>query len=171
MATDEDERSVLEEAIGREATDLVQALLLGGADPNDKTADGTPLIVFAAGVAESEEVRLLLEHGADPNAPDEHGWTALHAAADYIDWDMAEELLEHGARTDALWNGDSPIDLARQEESSYGRPYVYRTDKDPERNESSRRIHDEIERKYHEGKSARSVSSFVEFLETWAERK
>jgi ankyrin repeat protein len=60
--------------------EAVEALLRGGADIEQKSADGTPPLVIAAINGHFDLAMRLLELGADPNGASDAGATALYAA-------------------------------------------------------------------------------------------
>jgi uncharacterized protein len=91
---------------GRDALDLIKALLAKGADPNLRTDtvpvhglmqfdaswvnfDGQTPFIRAALSGDIDVMRLLLQHGADPNIATAQGSTALMAAAG-INWIPAQ---------------------------------------------------------------------------------
>jgi ankyrin repeat protein len=95
-------------------TNVVQALLEGGADPDAKSADGvTPLLsVGISGEKNSAEiVSLLLKAGANPNAKMSDGRFPLYAAAVYGTPKLVLALLQGGAKID-LDNGSGETALA-----------------------------------------------------------
>jgi hypothetical protein len=79
-------------------TNVVKALLQGGADVNEKEArhEWTSLILAALG-GHTDTVIALLGAGADVNAKDDRGWTALLRAADRGHTDTVKALLQGGA--------------------------------------------------------------------------
>lgn len=80
-----------------ENTEILNALLESGADPNRISAGmGVPLNIAAyQGLPQS--VRLLLDFGADPNFHGEDGITALWISAFHCYPDIAEILIEFAA--------------------------------------------------------------------------
>ncbi len=76
-------------------------LLAAGADVNERSADGTTALHWAAHRGDYELVALLLDHGADTNTINDYGVTPLAAAAVEADYDTVAALLEAGADVDA----------------------------------------------------------------------
>jgi ankyrin repeat protein/N-acetylneuraminic acid mutarotase len=91
----------------------LKRLLEGGADPNVRTSDGTPLLVQAVRDKNQVAVELLLSHKADVNAADSDGWTPLdYAVADGLKA-IVELLLKAGATVNARNpSGDTPLHIA-----------------------------------------------------------
>ena len=92
----------------------LKALLEGGADPNARTADGSPMLVMAVWDQNEPAVKLLLAHQAEVNAasgnPNFVGVTALHAAASIGNTNIAELLLQAGADVNAREkDGSTPL--------------------------------------------------------------
>jgi uncharacterized protein len=80
--------------------DCARLLLDGGADVNERAADGNSVLVLAAHSGHRAFAAFLLEKGADPNA-NGAGYTALHAAVLRGDVELAKSLLSHGANPNA----------------------------------------------------------------------
>lgn len=81
---------------------VLRALLLAGADPNKREADGfTPLLWAVSGGWYDCAVELL-SAGADPDLADDTGRTPLHAAARQGRLQLVRLLLEHGADADLV---------------------------------------------------------------------
>ncbi len=73
------EKSELLEAVEDNNVSRAKTLLAGGADPNDRTDDGSTMLMIAIRYGFSEMAILLLENGADPNAKtfDDQDMTAM----------------------------------------------------------------------------------------------
>jgi ankyrin repeat protein len=120
---------------------VVMRLLLDyGADPRHLEANGTTLLMVAAGLGwrdgggalpvfdrgseadAIEVIKMCLAHGADVNASNESGDTALHGAAIRGADSVIAFLVEHGARVDVKnKQGRTPLDIAlRREDRSPG---------------------------------------------------
>jgi ankyrin repeat protein len=93
--------------------EMIELLLAHGADPHATAAEGTTVLMLAAGVAIFNEgddagteaetlasIKLLVEHGADVNQKDANGETALHGAAYRGHNDVVQYLADHGAGLD-----------------------------------------------------------------------
>lgn len=66
--------------------------------PNAVDANGTSLLVYAAGLKDSREpMDALLEKGADPRRTGTHGWSPAHAAAAIGEADRVVTLAKAGA--------------------------------------------------------------------------
>ena len=98
----------------RGAPEVVEALLLAGADPNARTNGGaflkmTPLHWMTHG-GHVDGMRLLLEHGANPNLQNARGETPVDVAARMAPHGGREELIllaEHGGKS-ARELGEAP---------------------------------------------------------------
>jgi len=93
-------------SLGQQNAEMIEALLVAGADPNALGWGGTwpPLAYVAACDANSRPAALagtLLEHGADVNGSHTNGWTALHQAAQSNRPDLAELFVANEAKVDA----------------------------------------------------------------------
>src|SRR5207244_6655205 len=77
---------------------MVDALLGGGADPNNATANGTTALMLAAAAGRNDAVKVLLAKGANVNAKENvKGETPLTFAAAYGRADVVRELTAHKA--------------------------------------------------------------------------
>lgn len=68
----------LEQAVDSGVVALVGLLLRRGCSPNSTTVQDIPMLVRAAGSADTPMIRVLVEHGADLSVPDPDSYTALH---------------------------------------------------------------------------------------------
>ena len=92
-----------------EGEQLVELLLVNGADPN--AADNQGIVPIHK--AKYAAAKLLLSHGADPNFQDEEGNTPLHLNARRGNLETVELLVLAGADPTILDNqGRSPLDHA-----------------------------------------------------------
>ena len=82
-------------------TDLVEQLLLQGADINQRDDYDRTALMFAVVNRHYETMKVLLEHGADVNATSNEGGTPLIGAALVGDLRMVQALLDKGAETHA----------------------------------------------------------------------
>lgn len=92
----------------------LKILLQGGADKDEKDAEGRTALHFASGYGEVKCAEVLLEGGAAVDALDKNNNTALHYAAGYGRDECVELLLKNGAAV-TLQNldGKTPIDVAK----------------------------------------------------------
>ncbi|CAJ1377918.1 unnamed protein product [Effrenium voratum] len=86
--------------------EVIEALLLQGADPNDYIrkvqnlvmfVNGTPAVSICAGQQHNEAMRVLLRFGADPNKQDPGGSTPLFYVSNSDNAEGAKILIEAGA--------------------------------------------------------------------------
>jgi len=96
--------------------DVVEALLMRGAQVDACDEYGYTSLKVACKHSRWATVRLLLRHGANPRVQDADGWTALHhAAMNNMPLNIAKALVEHGANADAKTKqGNTPVSLARK---------------------------------------------------------
>lgn len=92
---------VLLDAAAAGQTDLVKALLDGGANIEIKNNVGATALILAAAKGHSEVVKLLLDRGAAVNVKTATGITPLMAAATAGNAEMVKLLLEKGADVSA----------------------------------------------------------------------
>ena len=81
--------------------DTALRLIAGGADVNERSADGTTALHWAAHRRDRELVELLLERNADPTVVNDYGATAISAAAVEGSYEIIEALLDAGADADS----------------------------------------------------------------------
>ena len=80
LDTDETQRyryTPLDYALREGEPEIAYLLVNAGADPNQRTFDGKPVLIVAADAGMVDLVRILLEKGADVQATDSLGGTAL----------------------------------------------------------------------------------------------
>ncbi len=88
----------------------VRTLLAGAVDVNERQADGTSALGWAAYHDDLATVEMLLAAGADPNAANDLGVTPLTLACINRNSTMVDRLLKAGADPDApQWNGETPL--------------------------------------------------------------
>jgi uncharacterized protein len=91
----------------------VRNLLVAGADPNARAADGSTPIVYAAHFGDSATVQALLAADADPDLTNRYGVGPVHEAALRADAAMIRTLVGAGGSVDlALPQGETPLMLA-----------------------------------------------------------
>lgn len=98
------------------AVETVRLLIDLGADINQETPLGTPLMKAATNAWNSEVVAILLEAGADVNQEDQNGRTALFYAEAYGNSDISMQLIAAGAdvyHTDV--NGKTYIEAEKKD--------------------------------------------------------
>jgi ankyrin repeat protein len=117
-------------------SDVLLALLAGGAKVDLATDDGTTPLMVAAGLGRptfvpglrrggrsmsgEEAVRVLVEAGANVNAVNEADFTALHGAAFRGLNEIIQYLVEHGADINARdFRGRTPYRLAEGSKQSF----------------------------------------------------
>ncbi|KAL6706799.1 hypothetical protein ACN47E_005135 [Coniothyrium glycines] len=101
----DDGTTLIHIAVEYERADLLDILLLKGADINARDKNGqTPLLWACDGIPNM--ARLLLERGADPTIRNKYGETALHIAASTGDNSLIDLLLTHGLDINALDNNN-----------------------------------------------------------------
>ena len=84
-------------------TDIVEALLKHGADPETQVTDNATSLIVAAQRGHSGTMRMLLDYGADVQARTSDGATALLFAAQNARNAAAEVLLEKDADISLPW--------------------------------------------------------------------
>ena len=107
-APDDDGCTALGGAAFKGHTDVVKALLVHGARPDESRA-----LLQASVCGSVEIVKLLLARHANPNIDDRFGKTALYSAAQYGFLDIANVLLDNGANPNkADHNGFTALNQA-----------------------------------------------------------
>ncbi len=100
----------------KRAVETVRLLVDLGADINQETPLGTPLMKAATNAWNGEIVAMLLEAGADVNQEDQNGRTALFYAEAYGNSDISLQLIAAGAdvyHTDV--NGKTYIEAEKKD--------------------------------------------------------
>ena len=77
------------------------AMIAAGGDVDERSADGTTALHWAAHHNDLELVEQLLEHGAEADVSNDYGATPLSAAAVEADYRIVKALLEAGADVDS----------------------------------------------------------------------
>lgn len=109
-AEPEDTRSPLLIAVQDDKIREVRSLLSDGADANETTEKGMPVLSYAAMKGEEAIAAALVEGGADLEAKDQTGATALMYAAQFDQDDIVTALIEAGADVNAADNlGWTPL--------------------------------------------------------------
>ncbi len=96
--------------------DIVEFLLLNGADINSTTSGSTPLTIAAEtnGAYNLNIVKFLINKGADINKQGIYGWTPLMSAAIYGHKDIVAFLLSCGADANVKnRDGETVFDIAK----------------------------------------------------------
>jgi ankyrin repeat protein len=89
---------------------LTNFLLEKGADPNEKSENGTPPILYAVMHKNLEFTNILIQKGADLNAKNFYDNTALIFAANHSNFELANLLLQNKADVDTVnFEGNSPL--------------------------------------------------------------
>ena len=102
-------RSSLHTAVVEGNVEIVQSLLDGGADVNDRDGFHQTAFLIALWEKNFEVARLLIKYGADVNFPDGVGgvgWTPLQVASQCGHSEIVHVLLEHGADVNAKKEDD-----------------------------------------------------------------
>lgn len=91
------ERKLLFSAVELGACNLVEFLLVQGADLKTANSEGMTLLYVAAKNGQGAVVELLITHGADYTTPQCNGRTPLYVAAESGHDNVVELLIKHGA--------------------------------------------------------------------------
>jgi ankyrin repeat protein len=87
----------LPELVELKSRDAALRLIAEGTDVNERSADGTTALHWAAHHGDLELVERLLERGADPNIRNDYGATAISTAAVEADFRLMKALIDAGA--------------------------------------------------------------------------
>lgn len=102
--------TALHKAVTGGHTDVVQLLIVNGADVNIRGYRKTSPLHLAAVFNQQEITKLLLTNGADINAPAEDGTTPLHGAASAGNFEMVKLLISKGANVNSTNSiGSTPL--------------------------------------------------------------
>ncbi len=102
-------------AVFKEDIAITRYLLVRGANPNARDAEGFTTLHIAARTNNRELIMLLIDHGADIHAETVYHWTPLHDACLVGNLDTALALIERGADMDATTDENKrPIDIAKE---------------------------------------------------------
>lgn len=107
--------SALHLASNRGYTDMMERLLLTGADLEAKDSNGFTPLMIAANFNHFEATKMLLQHGANVSYCSPPGNTALHMVAGLLngDTDIVQALLDHGGNIEARTQyGWTPLHFA-----------------------------------------------------------
>ena len=101
---DEEGFSCVHAAIdGRCSKDILQALIIHGAQISAKRKDGTNALLRACTTGQSESVQFLLEAGADVNIASPNGNTCLHEAVyGYCSGKTLQAIIQYGLNANTL---------------------------------------------------------------------
>jgi len=108
--------TVLQDSIRNYHINIIEKLIVAGANVNINTGTIFRPLQIAAQVNKTDVVKLLLEHGAEVDGvnPASHiVWTPLHYAANKGNIELVKILINAGADVNAFTeDGETPIDLA-----------------------------------------------------------
>ena len=79
---------------------MLQLLIVAGADVNQETPRGTPLMAAAVNARNKLLIEMLLQSGAHVDQADQKGRTALFYAHAFGNEDIETQLIAAGASTD-----------------------------------------------------------------------
>lgn len=101
--------------VGRSGTAQAAMLIESGAHPDDANKDGFTAMHAAAEIDDAEMIRFLAEHGGSLEAQTNAGYRPIHIAAGLGHQASAQALVECGVNIDALGDGRTPEQIARDE--------------------------------------------------------
>jgi hypothetical protein len=102
-------------AVFKEDISITRYLLVRGANPNARDAEGFTTLHIAARTNNRELIMILIDHGADIHAETVYHWTPLHDACLVGNLDTALALIERGADIEATTDENKkPIDIAKE---------------------------------------------------------
>ena len=119
-ATDKDGDTLLIQASILGYNEIVELLIVSGADVNfatsgDELLAGYTALIWATAGDNTETVELLIANGADVNATSEAGVTALIQASYGGSAEIVELLIANGAKVNVTDNdGNTSLDLAKE---------------------------------------------------------
>ena len=109
----EEDDTTLLEAVGRNDTERVRALLAAGTNPNERTDNNQTPLHLASEQGHTLLAEILLEHGAEANARMNDGMTPLLFASQNGHVPTIKILLSHGAEVSAQHlDGWTPLHVA-----------------------------------------------------------
>ena len=99
--------------MSKNSGNVIRLLLDNGANPNEKSKTGTPVLSLAIKLGNIDAVNELLKYSQNVNATDKHGATPLMYAVKLNLYDVADKLIANGANIKAVDNrGRSVTDYA-----------------------------------------------------------
>ncbi len=104
-----DNESALYHAVSRSNKKLINLLLQSGADPNQLSNDGNPLLLVAINSNQSEIVDILCEHGANVNIKDKQGNPIVFTAIKNTQLEIVTTLCKHGVDVNSTDIDSNPL--------------------------------------------------------------
>ncbi|XP_055308885.1 ankyrin-1-like [Sitodiplosis mosellana] len=98
--------------ISRGREEMVELLLIYGANPNFKYMESWSLCHEAAEKGNERIIKLLINYGVNVNVQDSNKWTPLHIATQNGHVKVVELLIKNGTLSYKDKSGQSPLDLA-----------------------------------------------------------